>query len=49
MIKSLPSSAEGAGSIPGWGAKIPYPSLLKKLKQKTEAILQQIQQTLKKC
>ena len=23
MAGTLPSSAEGAGSIPGWGAKIP--------------------------
>ena len=24
VVKSLPSSAEDAGSIPGWGAKIPH-------------------------
>ena len=23
MVKTLPSGAGGAGSIPGWGAKIP--------------------------
>ena len=33
----------GAGSIPGWGAKIPICLAAKKAKQKTEAILQQIQ------
>ena len=26
MVKALPSSAEGAGSIPGQGAKIPHAS-----------------------
>ena len=29
----------GAGSIPGWGAKIPICLAAKKAKQKTEAIL----------
>ena len=24
MVKTLPSNAGGAGSIPGWGAKIPH-------------------------
>ena len=24
VVKSLPSSVEDAGSIPGWGAKIPH-------------------------
>ena len=24
MFKTLPSNAEGVGSIPGWGAKIPH-------------------------
>ena len=24
VVNSLPSNAEGAGSIPDWGAKIPY-------------------------
>ena len=41
MIQTLPSSAGGAGSIPGWGAKIPHASWLKnqnKKKSKTEAI-----------
>ena len=26
MVKTLPSKAGGAGSIPSWGAKIPYAS-----------------------
>ena len=26
MVKTSPSNAEGAGSIPGWGAKIPHAS-----------------------
>ena len=24
VVKNLPSNAEDAGSIPGWGTKIPY-------------------------
>ena len=28
-VKTLPSNAEGAGSIPGWGVKIPHASWLK--------------------
>ena len=24
MVKTLPSNAGDAGSVPGWGAKIPY-------------------------
>ena len=26
MVKTSPSNAESAGSIPGWGAKIPHAS-----------------------
>ena len=26
MVKTSPSSAVGAGSMPGWGAKIPHAS-----------------------
>ena len=26
MVKTSPSNAEGAGSNPGWGAKIPHAS-----------------------
>ena len=26
VVKTSPSNAGGAGSIPGWGAKIPYAS-----------------------
>ena len=26
MVKTLPSNAGGAGSIPGWGVKIPHAS-----------------------
>ena len=29
MVKTLPSVVRGAGSIPGWGAKIPHTSWLK--------------------
>ena len=51
-VKTSPANAEGAGSIPGWEAKIPCASLAKKTKQnpkhKTEAMLQQIQQRFKK-
>ena len=40
VVKTSPSSAGGAGSIPGQGAKIPQTSQLKKkTKHKTEAIL----------
>ena len=38
-VKSSPPNAGGAGSIPGWGAKIPHASWPKKPKHKTEAIL----------
>ena len=37
--KSSHFNAEGAGSIPGWGAKIPAALLPNKPKHKTEAIL----------
>ena len=36
VVKILPSNAEGAGSIPGQGAKIPHDS---QPKHKTEATL----------
>lgn len=39
VIKTLPSSVGGVGSIPGLGAKITQDSQLKKMKGKTEAIL----------
>ena len=39
VVKTLPSSAGGAGSIPGGGARIPHASWPKKPKCKTEAIL----------
>ena len=46
MVRALPSNAEGAGWLPDGGAKIPDPTCLsaQKPKQKTEAILLQIQQ-----
>ena len=44
VVKTSPSNAGRAGSIPGRVAKIPYDSWPKKnTKHKTEAILQQIQ------
>ena len=39
MVKTSPSNAGGAGSIPGQGAKIPHALGPKKPKHKTEAIL----------
>ena len=33
VVKTSPSNAGGAGSIPGWGAKIPHVSGPKKPKQ----------------
>ena len=36
VVKTLPSSAGGVGSIPGWGDEIPH---AKKLEHKTEGIL----------
>ena len=30
VVKSSPSNAEGAGMIPGWRAKIPHASVVKK-------------------
>ena len=39
VVKTWPSNAGGAGSISGWGAKIPICVAAKKAKQKTEAIL----------
>ena len=38
-VKNLPSKAKGAGSILGWGAKIPHASGPKTQNKKTEAIL----------
>ena len=38
MVKTLPSNAGGAGSIPGQGAKIPPASQPKTQNLKTEAI-----------
>ena len=29
VVKTSPSNAEGAGSIPGWGVQIPHASWLK--------------------
>ena len=39
VVKTSPSNAGGAGSIPGQGAKIPHASWPKNQKHKTEAIL----------
>ena len=39
VVKTSPSNAGGAGSIPGLGAKIPHALGPKKPKHKTEAIL----------
>ena len=40
LVKTSPSSAQGAGLIPGQGAKIPHAlGPKKKKKHKTEAIL----------
>ena len=39
MVKTSPSNAGVAGSIPSWGAKIPHALQPKKSKQKAEAIL----------
>ena len=38
VIKTLPSNAGGAGSIPGWRPKILHVSGPKKSNHKTEAI-----------
>ena len=38
-VKTPPSNAGGASSIPGWGAKIPHALWPKKLKHITEGIL----------
>ena len=39
VVKTPPSNAGGAGSIPGRGAKIPHTSGPKNQKHKTEALL----------
>ena len=39
VVKNLPASAGGTGSIPGQGAKIPHASQPKNQKHKTEALL----------
>ena len=39
VVKSLPSNAGGAGSIPGQGPKIPLALQPKKTKHETEEIL----------
>ena len=38
VVKTLPSNVEGVGSIPGWGAKIPYALWQKKKKTKKHKI-----------
>ena len=43
VVKASLSNAWGVGSIPGWEAKVLLALRPKKLKHKTEAILQQIQ------
>ena len=42
VTKISPSNAEGVGSIPGWGSKIPHASQSKQPEQK-QRVLQQIQ------
>ena len=42
VTKTSPSNAEGVGSIPGWGPKIPHASQPKQPEQK-QRVLQQIQ------
>ena len=39
VVKTLLSNAACAGSIPGWGAKIPHDLQPKNPKHKTEAVL----------
>ena len=39
VVKTSPSSAGGAGSIPGWGAELPHALWQKNQNIKTEAIL----------
>ena len=39
VVKTSPSNAGGAGSIPGQGAKMPHAPQPKKPKHKTEAML----------
>ena len=41
MVKTLPSSAGGVGSVPGWEAMVRHASGPKKPKHKTGVILQQ--------
>ena len=43
MVKTSPSTARGAGSIPGQETKIPHASRPKNQNNKTQAILKQIQ------
>ena len=39
VVKTSPSNAGGAGSIPGWGTKIPHALRPKNQNIKTEAVL----------
>ena len=41
VVKTLPSSASGEGSIPGWGVKIPHAlgSKTPDIKKKKKAVL----------
>ena len=39
VVKTFPSKAGGAGSIPGWGDEIPHASQPRNQNIKTEAIL----------
>ena len=47
MVKTLISNTGGVGSVPGWGAKNSHALWSKKLKCKTEAILQQFNEDFK--
>ena len=47
MVKTLPCSAGGAGSIPGWGARIPHASRPKNQNIKRSNIVANLIQILK--
>ena len=47
MVKTVPSNAGGASSIPGQGAKTPHASQPKKPKHKTSNVVTKSIETLK--
>ena len=49
VVKTSPSNAEGAGSIPGWGAKTTHDMQTKKKKKNRSSIITNSVKNFKNC